>query len=128
MLKTMARDGAKGRTSAPVRTSEGGADPAVTEREWPHVRLLPLSYDQLALTGDDEPEGDEEKSSATNQLWMRLAKSAVSGAHGGGLGPEGDVPEDPLAFAERGLASARTIQSSTRGSSPSSARSSTRSA
>jgi len=100
MLKTVARDGSKGRTSAPVRSGPEGTEPAVAEREWPHVRLLPLSYDQLALTGDEEQQADDEHATATNQLWMRLAKSAVAGTHGGAPGAGEDLPADPLAFAD----------------------------
>ena len=77
MLKAVARDGSK-------------------EQEWPHVRLLPLSYDQLALTGDEEPGREEEKTNgATSQLWMRLAKSAVGGAHGGAPGAGEDLLRRP---------------------------------
>ena len=52
-------------------------------RAWPSVRLYPLTYDQLELVGDgdDEEAGDEEdREHATRsaQLWIGLARAALS--------------------------------------------------
>jgi hypothetical protein len=52
-------------------------------RGWPSVRLYPLTYDQLELVGDGDEEeaGDEEdREHATRsaQLWIGLARAALS--------------------------------------------------
>ncbi|MBA2627555.1 MAG: hypothetical protein H0U85_06050, partial [Gemmatimonadales bacterium] len=44
---------------------------AVTEQSWPHIRIFPLTYEQLHLD-DDRPASD-----ATDDLWLGLARSAL---------------------------------------------------
>lgn len=55
-------------------------------RVWHGVRLFPLTYDQLELVGypgDDEHEGgdeaERERASRSAQLWIGLARAALSG-------------------------------------------------
>ncbi len=108
MLRTVARDGSragaktKARSSGPVKVSsepEGEAAlPVLAQREWEHLRLLPLSYDQLALDDPDAPAGGDERGNSASQLWSRLARSAVVG-ESGGTGAAADLSQGPLAFA-----------------------------
>ena len=50
---------------------------------WPHVRLFPLSYDQLELLADGEERGDGDGEAASaarpraSQLWLDLARAAL---------------------------------------------------
>ncbi len=48
---------------------------------WPHVRLFPLSYDQLELMDDREDAGAEDGHNAVqpgaSQLWLDLARAAL---------------------------------------------------
>ena len=60
MLKAVGRDTQRG---------------AVQTRQWPHLRLFPLTYDQLELMADDL--GDKDTSWAT-QCWLGLARSALA--------------------------------------------------
>ncbi len=63
------------------------ADPAPPPRgeaprlpSWPHARLHPLSYAQLELSGgeDDAPDADREGAARAAQLWVGLARAALS--------------------------------------------------
>ena len=48
---------------------------------WPHVRLFPLSYDQLELLAEGEERGEGEPAGGTrqraSQLWLDLARAAL---------------------------------------------------
>ena len=110
VLKQVGRDATKaGVTGAPRKSgaqkaaqpeeesAAAGAAPKELEREWPHIRLLALNYDQLELQDGAVPE-EADRGSWASQLWQRLATSAVGGQMGGTI----TVPElasDPLALA-----------------------------
>ena len=103
VMKTIAREGSKAgeRNSAKIAAVKDGEEAAAAPlpvREWSHLRLLPLSYDQLELQDKDASTDDPERGSWANQLWTRLARSAVGTEMGGSI----TVPEyasDPLALA-----------------------------
>jgi hypothetical protein len=77
MLKVVGRDAAR--------------DPDET-RQWPHLRLFPLTYDQLELMADELSDRD---TTWATQCWLGLARSA--------LATDGDAnraaPSDPLVVA-----------------------------
>ena len=99
MLKTIARE--------PSVEGEEGA------REWKHVRLFPLTYDQLELQQDAEDQTAEERVGWATQLWGKLASASLYGGIGDGGGGSGtgsgdasgvasetpNTPMDPLALA-----------------------------
>jgi hypothetical protein len=62
---------------------------------WPHLQLSPLSFDGLALSGEEGtgPSDTEERGPAS--LWVALARLATAG----GTESSGDVAEDPLLVA-----------------------------
>jgi len=66
--------------------------------EWPHLRLHPLTFDGLALV-DDAPfegrAGDGSKPSTDVELWIGLARAALSADDAGG-----DVETGPTAVAK----------------------------
>ena len=94
MLKTIARETVKG---APELKT--GAHAGATLRDWPHIDLLPLSYDQLRLHDDNAPPDDTEKGGGwATQLWSKLARSAVGPGGSEGVG-DPDLLQDPLALA-----------------------------
>jgi uncharacterized membrane protein YgcG len=100
-----------------------------TAREWEHVRLFPLTYDQLELQQDAADQTAEERVGWASNLWGKLASASLGhglsglggggggggggtgsgGGTGGGYGPGGggggdgtltpDTPMDPLALA-----------------------------
>ena len=96
MLRVIARE-------AP---QNGGEEAA---REWQHVRLFPLTYDQLELQQDVEDQTTEQRAGWATQLWGKLASASLYGGNGGGSGVGGtgesdatltpDTPMDPLALA-----------------------------
>jgi hypothetical protein len=80
-------------------------------REWQHVRLFPLTYDQLELQQDAEEQTSEQRAGWAAQLWGKLASASLYGGNGGSGGGGGggtgesdatltpDTPMDPLALA-----------------------------
>src|SRR6185312_11156261 len=58
MLKVIARE-----------TPQNGEEPA---REWQHVRLFPLTYDQLELQQDAAEDAPEQRAGWATQLWGKL--------------------------------------------------------
>ena len=86
MLKAIARDAPK------------DASGVETPREWPHVRLFPLTYDQLELEQDAAEKTQEERQSWASQLWAKLASASLGAAYGG-PSETPDTPMDPLALA-----------------------------
>ncbi len=94
-------------------------------REWAHVRLFPLTYDQLELQQDAADQSTEERAGWATNLWGKLASASLGlgimgggggGSGGGGGGGSGsgsggggygdgtgtltpDTPMDPLALA-----------------------------
>ncbi|MDB4909236.1 MAG: hypothetical protein JWO39_59 [Gemmatimonadetes bacterium] len=97
MLKTIARE-------APTEGEEA-------PREWQHVRLFPLTYDQLELQQDAADQTAEQRVGWATQLWGKLASASLYGGGGGGGSGSGngsgvvdgsltpDTPMDPLALA-----------------------------
>jgi hypothetical protein len=72
MVRAVARD---------AQRNEAGRGNVLAEmsEEWPNIRIFPLTYDQLELLGDDRPASDSaEKASWATQLWLGLARSALS--------------------------------------------------
>lgn len=76
-------------------------------REWQHVRLFPLTYDQLELQQDEADQPPEHRAGWATQLWGKLASASL---YGGKVG-DGEIvtgesdtltpntPMDPLALA-----------------------------
>lgn len=67
-----------------------GLGPPETRPSWPHIRLHPLTFDNLAIVSG--PEGDATpgaRSSHGAELWLGLAQAALAG----------DGPRDPRADA-----------------------------
>ena len=73
MLRVIARE-------AP---QNGGEEAA---REWQHVRLFPLTYDQLELQQDVEDQTTEQRAGWATQLWGKLASASLYGGGGSGVG------------------------------------------
>ena len=74
VLRMLARDPLReGRAASPNGTHGAPA--------WPHVRLFPLSYDQLELLAEGEERGEGEPAGGTrqgaSQLWLDLARAAL---------------------------------------------------
>jgi hypothetical protein len=94
-------------------TAQSGGEEA--PREWQHVRLFPLTYDQLELQQDVEDQTSEQRAGWAAQLWGKLASASLHGGSGSGGGGTGDgtgtrtgesdatltpdTPMDPLALA-----------------------------
>lgn len=81
-------------------TPLGLGDPNVL-RQWQHVRLYPLTYEQLELVADseaEEAEAGEEREPGTHsaQLWIGLARAALA------MEDEASAPEaaEPAVVAE----------------------------
>ena len=94
MLKVIARE-----------TPQNGEESA---REWLHVRLFPLTYDQLELQQDAADDAPEQRAGWATQLWGKLASASLhvgnGGSGGNGTGESDatltpDTPMDPLALA-----------------------------
>jgi hypothetical protein len=97
MLRVVGREGA--------RTIEGRVESAPEQhRHWPHVRLYPLTYDQLELL-DDELQNETETTWAT-QLWLGLARAAMASD---GEEPTAPVSSDPLVVAKAIESRARDV-------------------
>jgi hypothetical protein len=99
MLKVIARE-----------TPQHGGEEA--PREWQHVRLFPLTYDQLELQQDAAEQTSEQRAGWAAQLWGKLASASLYGGNGAGSGGgvgsgtgesdatlTPDTPMDPLALA-----------------------------
>ena len=85
LLRTLAVDAE--RTGAPI-----GLGPAERLRAWEHVRLHPITYERLELLPDGEQspgddKGARERGLLGTQLWVGLARAALSAEAG-----EGDAP------------------------------------
>jgi hypothetical protein len=92
MLRVVARDTPQSEADEPAR-------------EWQHVRLFPLTYDQLELQQDEAEQPPEQRGGWATQLWGKLASASLYGGGGGGGSGESDAtltpdtPMDPLALA-----------------------------
>ena len=111
VLKQVGRDATKASVTGAPRKSGAlkaaktddapeatGSAPKELQREWPHIQLLSLSYDQLELQEGSAPPDDPDRGNWASQLWQRLAKSAVGGEMGGAITVP-DLVNDPLALA-----------------------------
>ena len=76
--------------------------------QWPHIRLLPMTFEQLQLL-EEEPEGAPEDTTGTELrgaksraavLWIGLARAALASEHAGGDVPVDDVATDPMVVAK----------------------------
>jgi hypothetical protein len=56
-------------------TAQSGGEEA--PREWQHVRLFPLTYDQLELQQDVEDQTSEQRAGWAAQLWGKLASASL---------------------------------------------------
>ncbi len=81
-----------GLSASPLRGGEPLAARATEYRaSWPHVRLSPMAFEQLALLEDgDSPESGTSRQTRAMQLWGALANAALSGEGAGDsvIGPE----------------------------------------
>ena len=79
-----------------------GLGPPEGLTKWPHIRLFPLSYEQLQLLDGDEDEQTEGGGGSRGaQLWIGLARAALMAESGSGassLSP--DEANDPEAVAK----------------------------
>jgi hypothetical protein len=101
MLSTVAVD--SGRRARPL----GLEGPEVLQ-QWAHIRLLPLTFEQLQLL-DEKPEADkadEEKAEMRGaggraaQLWIGLARAALAAEAGGGPSQDSSESTDPVLVAK----------------------------
>lgn len=90
MLKAIARD---------TPRVEGEPEAA---REWKHVRLFPLTYDQLEMQQDAEDQTAEERGGWASTLWGKLANASLGF---GGVGGSGDGSGSSGGSGEAGAAS-----------------------
>lgn len=60
-----------------------GLGPPERLRAWDHVRLHPLTYEQLELVGEREGDETEEKDTRAEQLWLGLARAALAAEEAG---------------------------------------------
>lgn len=76
VLRMLAREPERDE-SPPAKTPNGSHQVP----SWPHVRLFPLSYDQLELMDDSEDagagDGDNAAQPGASQLWLDLARAAL---------------------------------------------------
>ena len=69
--------------------------------DWPHAKLLPLSFSQLELGSDALLPGEEPKKGAgswASQLWVQLARATV-GDQAATVQDPSELPQDPLILA-----------------------------
>jgi hypothetical protein len=69
-----------------------GLRPAEELNRWPHVRLVPMAFDQLAIADEDAP--PPETQGRGQELWLSLAAAALIGTGG-----TADENIDPAAVA-----------------------------
>jgi hypothetical protein len=86
-----------------LAAEEGKPPPEGHEKlpDWPHARLLPLSFNQLELGSDALLPGEEPKKgpgSWASQLWVQLARATV-GEQAAAVQDPSELPQDPLVLA-----------------------------
>ena len=84
------------------RGSPVGLGPPEGLTKWPHVKLFPLSYEQLQLLeGEEDDAGEGSGGSRGAQLWIGLARAALMAESSGGTAasPAVDAANDPEAVA-----------------------------
>ena len=71
-----------------------GLGSAEKRQQQPHIQLYPVAYDRLHLVGDDsEDDGSREERTRFAQLWIGLARAAISAADDGQT-EASDKPDD----------------------------------
>ncbi|HEV2181805.1 MAG TPA: hypothetical protein VGR59_15865 [Gemmatimonadaceae bacterium] len=99
VLRMLARD--------PERDEAAHAAPAASPaaQSWPHVRLFPLSYDQLELLGEREQgvgeSGDGVVPPGASQLWLDLARAALQTDASGAPATDPDLVAGAINSHER---------------------------
>ena len=80
-----------------------GLGPPEGLAKWPHVRLFPLTYEQLQLIqGEDDTPGESGGSTRAAQLWIGLARAAMMAETTAAASSAGDpqaIESDPEAVA-----------------------------
>ena len=94
-LEALARD--------PEQGGALGRAPAATRLAWPHLRLHPLSFDGLSLSTDVPETGAAGAGGGLRgaELWIGLARAAMSGDELPGGGVATDDEDDPATRAAR---------------------------
>ncbi|HKS05927.1 MAG TPA: hypothetical protein VJR92_06405 [Gemmatimonadaceae bacterium] len=102
MLATVAV--AVGRRERPI-----GMEGADFLGQWPHIRLLPMTFEQLQLLDEEPAEGEAEDVSGTELrgaksraavLWIGLARAALASESAGSNLPTDEVATDPMVVAK----------------------------
>jgi hypothetical protein len=95
VLATVAVDA--GRRERPL-----GLEPPEVLDQWPHVRLLPMTFEQLQLLDEDPAVGEERAElrghkSRAAQLWIGLARASLAAD---AVDSEDDAAADPVVVAK----------------------------
>ena len=81
-----------------------GLGPPEGLAKWPHVRLFPLTYEQLQLLEGEDADSGKGEGTRGAQLWIGLARAALmaetNAAHADGAAAPEDVADDPEAVAK----------------------------
>lgn len=100
VLRMLARDAERDASARP-EVSHGSH----RVRSWPHVRLLPLDYDQLELLdgGAERSEGEGEAGTqqGASQLWLDLARAALQAETSGQPAADPELVADAINAHER---------------------------
>jgi len=81
-----------------ARNTPEDAAGAEAAREWQHVRLFPLTYDQLELEQEVTEKTSEDRTGWASQLWGKLAAASL-GSEYATSSETPNMPLDPLALA-----------------------------
>jgi hypothetical protein len=97
VLQTVAASAEGAQKGTPV-----GLGPPEGLVKWPHVKLFPLSYEQLQLLdGKEDQQAEGSGGSRGAQLWIGLARAALMAESGASAGPDApDAANDPEAVAK----------------------------
>jgi hypothetical protein len=99
ILRTVAASSEGARGGTPV-----GLGPPENLSRWPHVKLFPLSYEQLQLLeGEEDEKAEGSGGSRGAQLWIGLARAALMAetSSGGSAAPaSSDAVSDPETIAK----------------------------
>ena len=99
VLRMLARD-PEHDASARAKASNGSHQVP----SWPHVRLFPLSYDQLELLHDNEEDGEGGGDAArprASQLWLDLARAALQTEESASPATDPDLVAEAINSHER---------------------------
>jgi hypothetical protein len=97
VLLTVAASADGARSGSPV-----GLGPPEGLAKWPHIKLFPLSYEQLQLLeGDEDDPGEGSGGSRAAQLWIGLARAALMAESSGpSSSARDDLSNDPETIAQ----------------------------